>query len=375
MSKLKYISVYLRSASSSQFSKIKYDIIDLPERKKRNNTKEDDFHALVQIRKLYRTKDNNKEVCQLAEKYNGVYIIAADTGNGNVKTVSSCTPTSVSRHNSKPLTTTNVIEYNGSYYVIGQGHKEVISDKTQDEDYYILTLFCIAKELSRDNVTEASVLIAAGLPVTWYGNQSESYRDYLNQNKEVSFSLDRINYHVEIKDAVILPQGYAAIIENLKDMKGDNMLADIGNGIINVLRIRNEVVIEDSFKTELMGVNECVKEILKYLKDKTHTNVDEYVAFEFIKTGQSSISEKYVDKMKRIVEIYCGKVLKVLARYGYNRDFMKLYICGGGARVMKRFCPAVANDERVIMLTNICATARGYELMTLKMLRDQYEKR
>ena len=42
---------------------------------------------------------------------------------------------------------------------------------------------------------------------------------------------------------------------------------------------------------------------------------------------------------------------------------------------MKRFCPAVANDERVIMLTNICATARGYELMTLKMLGEQYEQR
>ena len=52
--------------------------------------------------------------------------------------------------------------------------------------------------------------------------------------------------------------------------------------------------------------------------------------------------------MKMIVEIYCGKVLKVLVRYGYNRDFMKLYIC---------------------------ATARGYELMTLKMLREQYEQR
>ena len=93
----------------------------------------------------------------MAKKINGVYIIAADIGNGNVKTVSTCTPTSVSKHNSKPLTTTNVIEYNGSYYVIGQGYKEVVSDKTQDEDYYILTQFCIAKELSKDNVTEAIV--------------------------------------------------------------------------------------------------------------------------------------------------------------------------------------------------------------------------
>ena len=33
LSKLKYISVYLRSAITRQFSKIQYDIIDLPERK------------------------------------------------------------------------------------------------------------------------------------------------------------------------------------------------------------------------------------------------------------------------------------------------------------------------------------------------------
>ncbi|MGN0665368.1 MAG: ParM/StbA family protein [Huintestinicola sp.] len=310
----------------------------------------------------------------MAARFNGIYIIAADTGNGNVKTVSTCTPTSVSRFDTKPITTTNVMQYNGSYYVIGQGHKEVISDKTQDEDYYILTLFCIAKELARDNVTEASVIIAAGLPITWFGNQAESYRSYLKQNSEVEFSLNGTAYKVFVRDAVILPQGYAAIIENLGEMKGDNMLADIGNGTINILRIRNGVVIEDSLHTEMLGVNECVKEILHSLKDKTFTDVDESVALDFIKTGESSILEVYVDEMKRIISIYCGKVMKLLTRNGYNRNFMNLYICGGGARVMKKFCPAVANDDKVFLMTNICATAKGYELMAEKMLRDQYEK-
>lgn len=153
-----------------------------------------------------------------------------------------------------------------------------------------------------------------------------------------------------------------------------NMLADIGNGTINILRIRNGVVIEDSLHTEMLGVNECVKEILHSLKDKTFTNVDESVALDFIKTGESSISEVYVDEMKRIISIYCGKVMKLLTRNGYNRDFMNLYICGGGARLMKKFCPAVANDDKVFLMTNICAAAKGYELMSEKMLRDQYEK-
>ncbi|MDD7429306.1 MAG: hypothetical protein PUK49_05965 [Oscillospiraceae bacterium] len=114
---------------------------------------------------------------------NGICIIAADTGNGNIKTVSTCIPTSVSRFDTKPITTANVIQYNGSCYVIGQGHKEVISDKTQDEDYYSLTLFCTAKELARDNVTEGSVIIAAGLPGTQ--NQKGEHKAFDRTIKQV----------------------------------------------------------------------------------------------------------------------------------------------------------------------------------------------
>ncbi|MGN1135890.1 MAG: hypothetical protein ACI4SF_06685 [Oscillospiraceae bacterium] len=33
----------------------------------------------------------------MAARFNGIYIIAADTGKGSVKTVSTCTPTLVSR--------------------------------------------------------------------------------------------------------------------------------------------------------------------------------------------------------------------------------------------------------------------------------------
>ena len=37
--------------------------------------------------------------------------------------------------------------YNGMYYQIGEEHKEFCAEKTQDEDYYVLTLAAIAREL------------------------------------------------------------------------------------------------------------------------------------------------------------------------------------------------------------------------------------
>ena len=40
-----------------------------------------------------------------------------------------------------------------------------------DEDYYVLTLAAIAKELKAENFTEAHIVIAAGLPLTWTSGQ------------------------------------------------------------------------------------------------------------------------------------------------------------------------------------------------------------
>ena len=52
------------------------------------------------------------------------------------------------------------------HYLIGAEHKEFSADKMLDEDYYILTLAAIARELNIAKIYSADVLIAAGLPLT-----------------------------------------------------------------------------------------------------------------------------------------------------------------------------------------------------------------
>ena len=44
-------------------------------------------------------------------------------------------------------------------------------------------------------------------------------------------------YHVEFEGADIYPQGFAAAFYRLQDFKGINMLADIGNGTMNIMYI------------------------------------------------------------------------------------------------------------------------------------------
>ena len=90
-------------------------------------------------------------------------IIGIDHGYGNMKTANCCVPTGITAYDHEPLFTADMLVYGGRYYLIGEGHKEFAPDKIKDEDYYVLTLAAIAKELKAENLTEAHIVIAAGL--------------------------------------------------------------------------------------------------------------------------------------------------------------------------------------------------------------------
>ena len=77
-------------------------------------------------------------------------IIGIDHGYGNMKTANHCFKTGISTYDSEPLFTADMLTFNGRYYLIGEGHKEFTPDKVKDDDYYVLTLAAIAKELKAE---------------------------------------------------------------------------------------------------------------------------------------------------------------------------------------------------------------------------------
>ena len=174
-------------------------------------------------------KNNNNET---------VMVIGIDHGYGNMKTATRCFPSGVARYDKEPIFQNNLLVYNGMYYQIGEEHKEFCAEKTQDEDYYVLTLAAIARELDGKGMNRAKVHIAAGLPLTWVATQKEDFQKYLLQNESVDFIFRNKQYHVEFAGADIYPQGFAAAFYRLQDFKGINMLVDIGNGTMNIMYIR-----------------------------------------------------------------------------------------------------------------------------------------
>ena len=119
--------------------------------------------------------------------YKNFVIVGIDHGYGNIKTANTVTPTGITKLDAEPTFSKGVLFYEGSYYLIGEGHKEFISDKWQDSDFYLFTLMGIARELNREGLNSAKVQLAVGLPLTWVNRQRDEFRKYMLQRESVDF--------------------------------------------------------------------------------------------------------------------------------------------------------------------------------------------
>lgn len=191
------------------------------------------------------------------KRINDKFIIGIDHGYGNFKTANCCFESGLLKFDNDPTITINMLIYEGKKYLIGEGHKEFIPEKGMDEDYYILTLAAIARELSVYEMTEANVIIAAGLPLTWLGAQKEEFRKNLIKNRKVDFVFRSTEYHITISDVRVYPQGYAAVVENISYFKGLTMVADIGNGTMNIFCTQSGKPKSEHMFTAKYGTYQC----------------------------------------------------------------------------------------------------------------------
>ena len=187
-------------------------------------------------------------------KSNTRIIIGVDHGYGNMKTAHRVFRAGVECMEDEPIVSKNFVKYKDKFYVIGESHLVYQGNKTDSEDFYILTLAALAEELKFRGLHEANVTLAVGLPLAWMKSQGADFKRYLMKEQELHFEFRKERYHVHLCGVEIFPQGFAAVV-NLGAMLGIKMLADIGNGIMNVMQIIDNKPLEKSLVT--VGKKSC----------------------------------------------------------------------------------------------------------------------
>lgn len=76
-------------------------------------------------------------------------IIGIDHGYSAIKTRQACFPTGITRYEYGPYTMQNVLQYKDSYYVCGTRRQTLVKDKSDNENYYLLTMVAITQEMQK----------------------------------------------------------------------------------------------------------------------------------------------------------------------------------------------------------------------------------
>ena len=190
-----------------------------------------------------------------------IVVVGVDHGWSGMKTVSQVFTTGVKEITTEPAFYNNVVEFNGSYYKVGGKRLEVRDLKVENDNFYILTLAAVAKELNRRGMRNANILLSVGLPLTRFGAEKQDFIDYLSKEKEVTFRFDNEQYRIKLARVSVFPQCYAAVADRMKTLPKRVVVVDIGSWTIDIMPIEDSAPNEAECITIREGLIKCMRTI------------------------------------------------------------------------------------------------------------------
>ncbi len=293
--------------------------------------------------------------------------IGVDHGYAAMKTKNFSFPTGLVEYEHEPYTSKDVLEYGGKYYVVGSGRQPLQKDKTLTEDYYLLTLAAIAKELAhRGAERTAAVHLAAGLPLTSFGRDKKRFREYLLRDGiSVSFFFESQPYAVTITEVSLFPQGYAAALTQPELLDEPSViLADIGGWTVDLMRLDNRIPNAATCRSLELGMIRCLDEIAEQIRRKLGLSMTAAQIESVLRSEVTSVDDRAKEIIHREADGYVHRLLSAITESGLDARAMPAIFLGGGAALLKRHVSAADGLCRPLILDDVCLNAKGYERLT-----------
>lgn len=297
---------------------------------------------------------------------NNIYYVGIDHGNHLIKSVDCIFENGVERQASKPTFATNTLVYDGEYYKIGERRNSVKVSKTNDDDYYLLTLATLAKECQCGKIPNgADIVLGVGLPLKHFAMQRKMFVRYLMRDERpVIFRYEDVEYSFTIRNVYVFPQCYAAVADKLADMKGEYLIVDIGSWTIDIMTLEDGVPVESKCETFTESLISVIQEIKGKSSEKFGKEIPDRVIMTYINDYNDEFDKKYTNLMDDVLENFANRIVGLLKENGHDTDFANVIYVGGGAHMMGFYAKGGPNIKYI---TDIKANAKGYEYLAKQM--------
>ena len=302
-------------------------------------------------------------------------IIGMDHGYGIIKTKGCSFKTSVTAYTKEPPTKSDkCIKYEGKYYEIGGARSTLRKNKTKDETYWILTLAGIAAEITKRKLSHTqNIILAAGLPLAQYSNEKAEFKKYLLRKGEHKFEYGKYKMSITIEDVCIYPQGYSAVIGRIGELKNEPLvhLIDIGSWTVDTVSLVHGVATADSQHSFENGVIKCFNWIAEQIHQKTGKNLTQDQIESVLWNKSLMLQPELKKEIKSLVKVWLAELIGKLYESNFDLTSAPVIFIGGGAYLMKNYCPNKKDFGFADYVMDISANVDGFELACTAMQRKK----
>lgn len=296
-------------------------------------------------------------------------VISIDHGYKHIKTEHDFFPTAISELKSMPDDKTGILKYNDRIYTEAGKQVENVDTqtKTDTDEFFLLTLISIAKEMNKMDIYNAEITLLGGLPQRWYDKQKEDFKSYLTNNgQNIFFEYEGNVYNIVIRKAVLFEQGYAAFfsLDNVDDyLTGEVCIVDIGGGTMDILLVKDGVLQKMDCKIDTHATIWLNNQIIEVIESELNAPISDTSIIKYITSGSLSTptKNKYEEVMQRELKDYTKLVYTKLKQHKINTDLVPIIFVGGGAVIMKNFTENPGGTVEYV--TDLRANANGYKKM------------
>lgn len=306
-------------------------------------------------------------------------IITVDTGNKMIKTESQEFHAGVEILDQIPGELEEVILYEGKYYRPTSKRISYMEDKTEDDRYFILTLFAIAKELQEmkdgeklisNGLIEIELLV--GLPPAHYGKQRKEFREYFYRDGGIiDFSYMNMPYKIAFTDVRVYIQAYAAYclvaVQRQLFSYPKVLVIDIGGFTVDYMILKFGQL-ERSYVDSLEeGVIKLYRSIKAGIRQRYSILLDESDIDNIITGKAARFEQGLIDRVREIAEKYVTELLGTFRELDIDFKTTQTVFVGGGSILIADFIQEVWKKYQgeYFIINDPRANAKGYKLQYL----------
>lgn len=295
-------------------------------------------------------------------------LIAIDHGNKQVKTVHCAPFTSGLAESEVQPFGKDFLQYRDRYYLISDRRIPYRRDKTEDDRFFILTLFAVANEIEAAGVYTPNLMrvqLAVGLPPAHYGAQRKAFLQYFSNRGAISFRYRDKPYAIYIERVDCYPQSYAAAVTILNSLQSvpKALVLDIGGFTADYLQIRKGA----GDLTNCDSLENGVILLYNKVRSKVSSELDvllEEDEIDAILRGESPQSQADVVRIvQQQAAAFVSDLFSTLRERQLELKSGPVVLVGGGAILLRKQIEDSGKVPHPVFVEDIGANAKGYELL------------